>query len=1292
LQQTCPQCAFQAPPDFAFCPKCGAGLAAPKPSAAAVPTLDTLPERIRRLMPQEYVDRLLAAGGQMAGERRLVTILFSDIKGSTAMAERLDPEEVMEVMNGAFDVLIEPAMRYEGTLARLMGDAVLAFFGAPLAHEDDPERACRAALEIVDGARAYAERLEQERGIEGFNVRVGINTGLVVVGEVGSDLRVEYTAMGDAINLAARMEQNAPIGGILIAHDTYRHVRGVFDVLPQEPLKVKGRTDPVHTYLVQRAKPRAFRKGVRGVEGIETRMIGRQAELTRLQEAFYTAMEDGELQMVTVVGDAGVGKSRLLHEFDLWSELLPETFYFFKGRALQEMQSVPYSLLRSLFAFRFQIEDTDALAMVREKLERGVRGALGDAKETQMPAHRAAHFIGHLVGFELGESPHLADVPDDRKQVHDRALTHLVEYFKALAAENPVLMLLEDLHWADDSSLDVLNHLSLALTHQPLMIASAARPALFERRPHWGEGQAFHRRLPLEPLTKRNTRRLLGEILQKVEAVPDTLSDLVVAGAEGNPFFVEELIKMLVEDGVIVKGEERWHVEPARLSEVRVPPTLRGVLQARLDRLPVEDRAVLQQASVVGRQFWDRTVVHISASAAEGVEEGEVLDTLSDLRAREMVFQRETTAFTGAQEYVFKHNVLREVTYRSLLKRLRRVYHGLVADWLLEQGGERANEYTGLIADHLELAGRHPEAIEYLLQAGDRARGLYAHQEAIGAYERALALQKELGDDERAARTLMKLGLAYHSTFDFQRSHRAYEEAFALWQRVGERPTEDLQPAPHPLRVGATEPLTLDPTLSLDTASDVVIRQLFSGLVEMTSESDIVPAVASSWEVSQAGRRYGFQLREDVRWSDGVPVTAGDFEFAWKRVLDPVTDSPAASLLYDVEGARAFHQGLVSDPDSVGVRALDELTLEVRLEGPTGYFLHLLAVSPTYAVPRHVVRAYDGAWTETQNIVVNGPFLLETRRLGERLVLVRNPLYHGRFLGNLRQVELSLFPPGEWAAELEAYEGDRLDVGRLADAPAQAMHRARQAHAGEYVLTPTGITQFLVFDLTRPPFHDRRVRQAFVLALDREALIQKTGGGTYLPATGGFLPPTIPGHTPGIALAFDPARARQLMAEAGYPHGQDFPTVRMLTWPRCEPQMEYMHAQWGEALGVTTACEVLEWAEYLDTLSSDRPHIYHMGWLADYPDPDTFLRVALRRHSRWRHEVYDLLVERARRATDQRERTEIYQQADRILVQEAPLLPLCYEHDPLLVKPWVSKYPVSVGFFLLWKDVIIEPH
>jgi ABC-type oligopeptide transport system substrate-binding subunit/tetratricopeptide (TPR) repeat protein len=1025
------------------------------------------------------------------------------------------------------------------------------------------------------------------------------------------------------------------------------------------------------------------------VEGIETRMIGRQAELTRLQEAFRTAVEDRELQMVTIVGDAGVGKSRLLYEFDLWSELLPETFYFFKGRARQEMQSLPYSLLRSLFAFRFQIEDTDPLPVVREKLERGVGAALGDGEQSRM----RGHFIGHLVGFELGESLHLEGVLDDSKLMRDRALTYLADYFEALASENPVLVLLEDLHWADHSSLDVLNHLALAVVDQPLMIACAARPALFERRPHWGEGQAFHRRLGLEPLTRRNTRRLLHEILRKVEDVPETLSDLVVAGAEGNPFFVEELIKMLVEDGVIVKGEERWRVEPSRLSEVRVPPTLRGVLQARLDRLPVEDRSVLQQASVVGRLFWDRAVVRISESAAEGPEEAEVLHALSALRGREMVFQRETTAFAGAQEYVFKHAVLREVTYMSLLKRLRRVYHGLVADWLMEQGGERAGEYTGLIADHLELAGRSAEAIEYLLEGGDRARGLYAHQEAIRAYERALALLKEQEDHERAARTLMKLGLTYHTAFDFRSARQAYEEGFRLWQRVGQiEPTAPPPPAPHALRLAFWEPVTLDPGLSTDAPSGAAIHQLFSGLVRLSPELDVLPDVARSWEVLEGGRQYVFHLRDDVRWSDGAPVTARDFEYAWKRVLDPTTGSATASLLYDVSGARVYHQSHMDDPDRVGARAVDDVTLAVELEGPTGYFLHLLACRPAYPVPQHVLQVHGAAWAELPSIVTSGPFRLAAWERGESMVLERNPAYHGRFTGNLRRVKLS-FSPGSPGRRLEMYDDNHVDVCFFRLLAQAEWDRARQRHAEEFVSAPSLLTFYVGFDVDQRPFDDPRVRRAFALATDRETLADVAVKGYAFPATGGLVPPRMPGHSPGIGLRYDPEGARHLLAEAGYPGGRCLPVLDTLL-PADQPLyvavIQYLQAQWLENLGVEITWSEVDWGEYLDQRTL---RMWLMGWIADYPDPDTFLRAARWRvQTKWQNEAFDGLVESARRVMEQRERMRMYQRADRILVEESPILPLFHPRLDLLVKPWVRRYPTIPGNPWLWKDVVIEPH
>jgi ABC-type oligopeptide transport system substrate-binding subunit len=324
-----------------------------------------------------------------------------------------------------------------------------------------------------------------------------------------------------------------------------------------------------------------------------------------------------------------------------------------------------------------------------------------------------------------------------------------------------------------------------------------------------------------------------------------------------------------------------------------------------------------------------------------------------------------------------------------------------------------------------------------------------------------------------------------------------------------------------------------------------------------------------------------------------------------------------------------------------------------------------------------------------ENIATNGPFTLQSWRDGESAVLYRNPRYGGHFTGNVQQVEVSFRGGGRGFAELEMYEADRLDSIPLEYIPVAEMGRVQQIHAGEYVLLPARATFYLVFDVTQAPFDDLRVRQALAHALNRDTMVGTALPGCYFPASGGFVPPGIPGHSSGIGLPHDPERARRLLAEAGYPGGEGFPAVRMLTYPRSGVQPTDLQAQWREELGVEIPADVLEWAQLVEKIRSDRPCLFYVGWTADYPDPDSFLRVGVRVHSAWRNETYDGLVERARRLTDQAERMRLYQLADRILVEEVPILPLSYERIPLLVKPWVRRFTDWTAW---WKDVVIEPH
>ena len=467
-------------------------------------------------------------------------------------------------------------------------------------------------------------------------------------------------------------------------------------------------------------------------------MVGRETEFKYLQDALLTAIEEGEGQVVTICGEAGVGKSRLLYEFQNWIELLPspQVVRLFQGRGRQEAQGLPYSLLRDLFTFRFQVLDDDTGEQARQKIETGFCDVFGTGEDDLM----RAHILGQLLGFDFSASPHLKGVLNDPEQLRNRARMYLVGYFQELVKEIPVVIFLEDLHWGDDSSLDMVMHLGEFTPQMPLLVVGAARPALFERRPFWGEGQVFHKQLELHPLSKRESRQLVAEILKFTADIPPELRELMVGGAEGNPFYLEELIKMLIEDGVVVPGEETWEIDLTRLEQVDIPSTLAGVLQARLDSLPGYERAVLQQASVVGRLFWDRIVSYIQSGEGDGDDPQRIPLALTSLRNRELIYRHEESAFIGAVEYLFKHDVLREVTYESVIKRLRKTYHGLVADWLITHSGDRIGEYSGLIAEHLLQAGKDEQACEYFFQAGETALASYANAEAEGYFRRTLDL------------------------------------------------------------------------------------------------------------------------------------------------------------------------------------------------------------------------------------------------------------------------------------------------------------------------------------------------------------------------------------------------------------------------------------------------------------------------------------------------------------------------------------------------------------------------
>ncbi|HEX9028844.1 MAG TPA: adenylate/guanylate cyclase domain-containing protein [Anaerolineales bacterium] len=690
--------------------------------------------------------KLASLQGQPAGEqRKLVTVLFADLVGFTALSTGMDPEDMREIVNAYFKRWAVCIEKYGGVVEKYIGDAVMAVFGLSVSQEDDPERAIRAALEMRQSLSGLNEDLNSAWGVQ-LAMRVGIHTGPVMVSLLGERKGQEFVVVGDTVNLASRIQGFAPSGGILISHDTSRHVRGVFDLQALDPTQVKGKSGPVQAYLVLQARPRAFRMATRGLEGIETPIIGRQAELDRLKGTLDQVLKEHKARVVTVVGDAGIGKTRLMAEFDDWIEQVPQVIRYFKGRAGPSMLNLPYSLLRDLFSFRFQISESDSPQALQEKIEAGI----GEFEYGGLPdeARMRAHFIGQLLGYKFENSPYLQGSQNDPRLNHERALSYLVDYFCRLAEIRPIAILLEDIHWADDSSLETLEQLVAALPGQAMMMVCAARPTLYERRPQWGTANDdIYQRLDLSPLTRRDSQRLVKEILKKAENLPAALQALIVDRAEGNPFFTEELIKMLIEDGVILKEGDHWRVNPAQLAGLRVPPTLAGVLQARFDSLTLEERVLLQRASVVGRIFWDEAV-----GSMEGGPVGDQLalqpqieQILQRLSAREMIFPNRDSAFDDTAEYHFKHALLRDVTYESVLKRLRRIYHALAAAWLEAETrrSRRSEEYAALIAGHYDQAEEWQPARTWYLKAGIQAADQYASAEAIRCFSRCLELWPE---------------------------------------------------------------------------------------------------------------------------------------------------------------------------------------------------------------------------------------------------------------------------------------------------------------------------------------------------------------------------------------------------------------------------------------------------------------------------------------------------------------------------------------------------------------------
>jgi class 3 adenylate cyclase/tetratricopeptide (TPR) repeat protein len=803
---TCPHCHHVNPADARFCTGCGQALALLCPACQTPNTLDSrfckacgtllltsdaLQPAQRSAPSQSYTprhlaDKILAMRSALEGERKQVTVLFADVVGFSTLAGPLDPEDVHTLMDGCFEILTQQVHRYEGTINQFTGDGIMALFGAPLMHEDHAVRALHAALGIQKALQDYREEVQERWGVP-VQMRLGVNTGLVVVGRIGDDLRMDYTAQGDTTNLAARLQQMAPAGAIWVGETTYRIAREAFEWQEVGLQAVKGKADAVPVYALHGPRLGRSRFEVVAQRGL-TRFVGRYPELQQLLAA-WEQTEQGAGRVVSVVGEAGIGKSRLLYEFKQW--LAQEDASSVEGSCFAYGDSISYlpflEIVRGFCGLEGREAEADAKRRIAQRL-----------MTLPLDPTTVTPYLHNLLAFPVDDDHFARLTPELIRQRTVEALTALV---LAVARQQPLVVILEDVHWIDKASEEVLTALVEAMVTVPVLLVLVYRPeylhAWADRTYHAqialtrlpGASSAamvrailtkpYAARVPLERLTPEQSQAMVQDLLG-VATLPPELERLIVAKTDGNPLFVEELTLSLLESGDLV--QERGGYRLMRpLAALDIPATVQGVLLARIDRLREDLKSVLQVASVIGRVFSQPLLAHV---LQQGPELEQILLQLQDL---EFLYP---TTLAPQREYSFKHVLTQETVYQTLLRPKREEYHERIGKAIEVLYSERLEEYYEVLAYHYARSGNKDKAVEYLDLANQKAARAKAMEEAKRYFDDAMTLLDTLpeteGNQRRRIALLANQGIVMVMLFKFPEYCDLLTRYEAVAVRVGD--------------------------------------------------------------------------------------------------------------------------------------------------------------------------------------------------------------------------------------------------------------------------------------------------------------------------------------------------------------------------------------------------------------------------------------------------------------------------------------------------------------------------
>jgi class 3 adenylate cyclase/tetratricopeptide (TPR) repeat protein len=714
LKPCCPQCGADTLPQAKFCAECGTPLTAQTPAPPAAP-----PESPLRYTPAYLAEKILTSRSALEGERKQVTVLFADLKGSMELLADRDPEKARQLLDPVLERMMAAVHGYEGTVNQVMGDGIMALFGAPIAHEDHAVRACYAALAMQESIRRYTEEVRHAHGIE-VQIRVGLNSGEVVVRAIGNDLHMDYSAIGQTTHLAARMEQLTPPGTIRLTAETLRLAEGFIQVNTLGSAPVKGLTEPVEIFELVGATAVHRRLQAMASRGL-TRFVGRQTEIATLRQALELA-GTGHGQVLVVVGEPGVGKSRLVYEF-IHSHHTRD-WLVLESASVSYGKAIPYFPIIDLLQRYFHLEERDDPRTLRAKVT-GHLVTLDEALQETIPA-----FLSLLDALPT-DSLFLTLDPEQRRE---RLLVALKQVLLRESQVQPLLLVFEDLHWIDSETQALLDNLVDSLPTARLLLLVNYRP---EYRHGWGS-KTYYTQLRLDSLPPASAEVLLEVLLGNGSSL-QPLTQLLIARTEGNPFFLEESVRTLVEKGVLVGTPGAYRLAQA-LPTIQVPATVQAVLAARMDRLPAEDKILLQTAAVIGKDVpfpLLQAIAELPEEALRGV--------LTHLQAAEFLYE---ASLFPELEYTFKHALTQEVAYGSLLQERRRALHARIVEAIERLYPDRMDEQVERLAYHALRGEVWGKALAYFRQAGAKAAARSAHREAVGCFEQALVALQHLPETQ----------------------------------------------------------------------------------------------------------------------------------------------------------------------------------------------------------------------------------------------------------------------------------------------------------------------------------------------------------------------------------------------------------------------------------------------------------------------------------------------------------------------------------------------------------------